>query len=91
VDFFETALRRGNEALNIEAVAVSPESRAVGSTLETLALRQITGATVLAIIRDGNPIVNPGGDLALAGGDRLLALGTRDQLERVERVLASGG
>ena len=89
VDFFETALRRGNEALNIEAVAVSPESRAVGSTLETLALRQITGATVLAIIRDSNPIVNPGGDFALAGGDRLLALGTRDQLERVERVLAS--
>jgi len=33
--------------------------------------------------------VNPGGDLALAGGDRLLALGTRDQLERVERVLAT--
>jgi len=89
VDFFETALRRGNEALNIEAVAVSPESRAVGRSLEALALRQITGATVLAIIRDGTPIVNPGGDLALAGGDRLLALGTRDQLERVERVLAT--
>jgi len=80
VDFFETALRRGNEALNIEAVAVSPESRAVGRSLEALALRQITGATVLAIIRDGTPIVNPGGDLAL---------GTRDQLERVERVLAT--
>ena len=78
VDFFETALRRGNEALNIEAIAVSGESPAVGRTLEALALRQATGATVLAIMRDGNPVVNPPGDMALAAGDRLLAMGTRD-------------
>ncbi|HTY79550.1 MAG TPA: potassium channel protein [Candidatus Bathyarchaeia archaeon] len=88
VDFFETALRRGNEALNIEALAVGAESAAVGRTLEAIALRQATGATVLAIMRDGNPVVNPPGDMALAAGDRLLALGTRDQLERVEKVLA---
>jgi len=88
VDFFETALRRGDESLNIEAVAVGAESPAVGRTLEALALRQTTGATVLAIMRDGNPVVNPPGDMGLAAGDRLLALGTRDQLERVERVLA---
>lgn len=88
VDFFETALRRGNEALNIEALAVAPESPAVGRTLEALDLRQATGATVLAILRDGNPVVNPPGDMALRAGDRLLALGTRVQLERVERMLA---
>jgi K+/H+ antiporter YhaU regulatory subunit KhtT len=73
---------------NIEAIAVSDESPAVGRTLEALALRQATGATVLAIMRDGNPVVNPPGDMALAAGDRLLAMCTRDQLERVERVLA---
>jgi voltage-gated potassium channel len=88
VDFFETALRRGDESLNIEAVAMGPDSPAIGYTLEELALRQATGATVLAIMRDGNPVVNPPGDMSLARGDRLLVLGTRDQLERVERVLA---
>ena len=88
VDFFETALRRGDEALSIEAVAVGADTSAVGRTLEALALRQATGATVLAIMRDGNPLVNPPGDMALAAGDRLLALGTRAQLERVEHVLA---
>ena len=87
VDFFETALRRGEEALNIESVAVGPDTRAVGRTLEALALRQATGATVLAIMRDGTPLVNPTGDTVLAAGDRLLALGTRVQLERVEDVL----
>lgn len=88
VDFFETALRRGDESLNIEALAVAAESAAAGRTLEALAVRQATGATVLAVMRDGNPVVNPPGDMALAAGDRLLALGTREQLERVERVLA---
>jgi voltage-gated potassium channel len=88
VDFFETALRRGDESLNIEAVAVGSDSPTVGYTLEDLALRQATGATVLAIMRDGNPVVNPPGDMSLARGDRLLVLGTRVQLERVERVLA---
>jgi voltage-gated potassium channel len=87
VDFFETALRRGNEALNIEALAVGAEGPAAGRTLEALAVQQATGATVLAIMRDGNPVVNPPGDMALAAGDRLLALDTREQLERVERVL----
>jgi voltage-gated potassium channel len=87
VDFFETALRRGDESLNIEAVGLATESPAVDRTLEALALRQSTGATVLAIMRDGNPVVNPPGDMALAAGDRLLVLGTRDQLERVERLL----
>ena len=43
---------------------------------------------LLAIMRDGNPLVNPAGDMALVAGDRLLALGTRAQLERVEHVLA---
>jgi voltage-gated potassium channel len=88
VDFFETALRRGDESLNIEAVGVGSDSPTVGYTLEDLALRQATGATVLAIMRDGNPVVNPPGDMSLARGDRLLVLGTRVQLERVERVLA---
>ena len=88
VDFFETALRRGDESLNIEAVAVGAESPAAGRSLEALAVRQATGATVLAIMRDGNPVVNPPGDMTLAAGDRVLALGTREQLERVERVLA---
>jgi len=84
-------LRRGDESLNIEAVGMGADSPAIGYTLEELALRQATGATVLAIMRDGNPVVNPPGDLSLARGDRLLVLGTRDQLERVERVLVGKG
>jgi voltage-gated potassium channel len=89
VDFFETALRRGTEALNIEDLAVAGESPAAGRTLEALAVRSATGATVLAVLRDGNPIANPPSDLTLQAGDRLLALGTTDQLERLEKLIAA--
>lgn len=91
VDFFETAMQRGRESLNIEALAVGAEGPAVGRTIEGLNLRQATGATVLAILRDDNCMANPSGDMALRAGDQLLALGTRAQLERVERVLAGRG
>jgi voltage-gated potassium channel len=90
VDFFETALRRGHEALAIEDLALPAASGAVGRTLEALQVRQSTGASVLAVLREGAPIPNPPPDLTLAGGDRLLALGTGDQLERLEKLIASG-
>jgi voltage-gated potassium channel len=89
VDFFETALRRGNEALNIEDVAVERESPIVGKTLDDLDIRQATGATVLAILREGSPLVNPPGTFALQPGDHLLALGTREQLARLEHLITA--
>ena len=90
VDFFETALRPGHEALAIEDVALPSGSPAVGRTLEALAVRQATGASVLAVLREGAPIPNPPPDLTLRPEDRFLALGTRDQLERLEKLIQSG-
>jgi voltage-gated potassium channel len=90
VDFFETALRRGKDALNIEDLAMGQDSPSLGQTLDTLNIRRATGATVLVVIRDGNPVVSPPGDLALTAGDRLLALGTGEQLRRLEKLIAAG-
>lgn len=90
VDFFETALRKDAEALNIEDLAVPPESPTLGQTLEALSIRRTTGATILAILREGNPLVSPPGDLVLSRGDHLLALGTTEQLERLGRLIAAG-
>ena len=88
VDFFETALRRGNEALNIEDMEVTANSAMVGKTLDDFEIRQSTGVTILAILRDGTPMVNPPGHLSLQSSDHLLALGTREQLARLERLVA---
>jgi K+/H+ antiporter YhaU regulatory subunit KhtT len=50
----------------------------------------VTGVTVLAVLRDGNPVVSPSGDLALAAGDHLLALGTGEQLKRLDKLVTAG-
>jgi voltage-gated potassium channel len=90
VDFFETALKRGHEALAMEDIALPRTSEAIGRTLEALQVRQATGASVLAVLRESAPIPNPPPDLTLQAGDRLLALGTGDQLERLEKLIGSG-
>jgi voltage-gated potassium channel len=90
IDFFETALKRGHEALAIEDVALPSSSHAIGWTLEALQVRQATGASVLAVLREGAPIPNPPPDLTLKAGDRLLALGTSNQFERLAKLIGSG-
>jgi voltage-gated potassium channel len=89
VDFFETALRRGDDTLNIEDLALTADSAVLGKTLDGLDIRRQTGATVLAVLRDGQPLASPPGDLALAPGDHLLALGTGAQLRSLEQLIAA--
>ncbi|MGR8934522.1 MAG: cation:proton antiporter domain-containing protein [Gammaproteobacteria bacterium] len=58
-----------------------------GRTLKEAALRSRTGATVVAIMRDGELLVNPGIDIVFKAGDHIGMLGTAEQVEAVEAVL----
>jgi K+/H+ antiporter YhaU regulatory subunit KhtT len=51
-------------------------------------IRRLTGVTILAVLRDGGVLVNPPGELALVAGDQCLALGTRERLQRLERLVS---
>jgi voltage-gated potassium channel len=90
VDFFETALRRGNEFLDIEALSADRASPAVGKRLDALDVPGATGALLMTILREGEAPVSPAGETVLEPGDRLLALGTADQLRRLEALVAAG-
>lgn len=83
VDFLETALTSGNKALNIDDVVVGQG----GKSIESLQVRARSGATVLAVVRNGQPTANPRGDFELAAGDHLLVLGTAEQLKLVEQLI----
>ena len=85
VDFLETALTTGDKTLNIDDVVVG-ESGAVGKTIETLQIGSRSGATVLAVVRDGVPTASPRRDFTLRAGDHLLVLGTAEQLKAVEQL-----
>jgi CPA2 family monovalent cation:H+ antiporter-2 len=71
-------------------VRLDVESRAVGRTLAQLNLRGLTGATVLAILRDGERIVLPVGREVLHAGDVLALAGTHDAVTTATALLGAG-
>ena len=91
VDFFETALKRGQEALAIEDVALPPSEpgHRTGHWRRSRCGRR-RAPPCSQCSATGRPLANPPPDLTLQAGDRLLALGTRDQLERLEKLIAVG-
>jgi CPA2 family monovalent cation:H+ antiporter-2 len=75
--------------LELDSVTVEAGSAADGSTLRRIGLRERTGATVLAIERAGELIVNPDPAGRLAAGDRLLLVAPGDALAKVREQLAA--
>ena len=61
-----------------------------GRTIRDTRLREQTGATVIAIVRDGRAITSPPPDASIHAGDALVLVGSHEQLvdaiERIERV-----
>lgn len=80
VDVLDT-LRRGEAGIGVEELVVTPNTVAVGKSMEDAGLLAPSAAKVLAVRRrDGMLHVNPGADLRLEEGDLLIALGSEDQI-----------
>jgi CPA2 family monovalent cation:H+ antiporter-2 len=62
-------------------------SPGVGATLRELDLRHRTGATVIAVVRDGKPSPNPPPELRLAVGDTLVLVGSHQEIEAAYGLL----
>lgn len=88
IDFFDTVIKRGDEALNLEEIKVSPGAKAVGLSLVELDVRAQTGANVLVVMRGNQVLPNPDPEIVLQAGDQLLALGTVKQLDDLERLIS---
>jgi CPA2 family monovalent cation:H+ antiporter-2 len=61
-------------------VSVPDRGRALGMSLGDLNLHAVTGATVVAIVRDGRGVALPGGGEILRAGDTLALAGSTDAL-----------
>jgi CPA2 family monovalent cation:H+ antiporter-2 len=69
------------------AVRLEASHAAVDRTLSELNLRGRTGATVLAIVRDGEALIAPDADERLRAGDFLALAGTGDAVDAALGVL----
>jgi CPA2 family monovalent cation:H+ antiporter-2 len=77
-------------ALATETVFIQPNSPAIGKTLRDLDLRNRTGASVTAAIRDGNTQINLGPEFTIAADDILVLLGQAEQLEQAIEQIQQG-
>jgi len=85
VDFIDTVIRRRGQELQLENITVNRDSALVGITVEET--RRRTKAAILAISKKGGKLLtNPPEEEIIGGGDRLIALGTREQLTTLEEI-----
>jgi CPA2 family monovalent cation:H+ antiporter-2 len=71
----------------VDNVQIQAESPATGKTLRELDIRKNTGATVIAIARNGEAITNPGPDLKLETDDIVVLLGAHRDLDQAVNLL----
>lgn len=69
--------------VGLEHLSVPATSRHVGKALGELALNSLFGIQVVGIERDHRPVLGPGRTESLRSGDRLLVLGTPEQVNEM--------
>jgi K+:H+ antiporter len=73
-----------------DTIFIGPGSPAVGKTLKEIDLRNRTGASVTAAIRDGNTQINLGPEFRIEEDDILVLLGTTEQVEKAVESINQG-
>lgn len=72
--------------VHIEQIVMPQNSTYVGHRLRTVPVRRETGASIIKIVRGGEIIVIPSGEVRLYPFDRILAVGTTVQLEKLRAL-----
>jgi CPA2 family monovalent cation:H+ antiporter-2 len=73
----------------LELVEIEDGSRAVGESPHALNLRRDTGATVIAVVRDGQAIFGRDPSFTFRAGDTAVLVGDQDALTRATQVFCS--
>lgn len=84
-------LQRAADDVLTEQLPLPENSRYAGRPLGDTAARTRTGASIVAVLRQGATIPSPGPDFVLEGGDLVVTVGTRDGIDQVSRILDGTG
>lgn len=69
---------------------IGKNTTAIGQALRDLGLRAETGASIVQINREGEPMTSPGPATHLQSGDEVLLVGEKDQIEAAKSLLDRG-
>lgn len=74
----------------VEWVALKPGSPAAGRSLADLSAHELTGVTLMCLVRGDAVIDDPGYEHTLKAGDRLIVAGRREKLGMFRRIVVGG-
>ena len=74
------------DAASTDTLLIDDRSAVLGRSLGDLDLRGMSGATVIAVVRDGETKLSPGAKFSLAAGDTVVLLGSVEQLDRARAI-----
>ncbi len=75
--------------VHLEPFSVSADSSFVGRSLKDIPFRSETGVSIVKIERGSKTILVPAGNEILYPGDRILAVGTKEQLDAFKLMVAA--
>jgi len=73
--------------LDVGEIEIGKTSSAVGMTLRELKIRERTGTTIVAVVRDGFEQFSPDASFVLRGEDVLLAAGSAEGQQKLRSIL----
>jgi len=73
--------------LDVGEFEIGKASPAIGKTLRELKIRERTGATIVAVVRDGFEQFSPDASLVLRGEDVLLVAGSAEGQQKLRSIL----
>lgn len=83
-------LREQVEGIATDGIVLAPGSPYVGRTLGDAQIRSRTGASVVAVARNGEVSPSPTPSFRFAAGDKVIVVGTDEGVAAVARLLSDG-
>ena len=86
-DFLEIVSHNDNRQFNLQEVPIPDNSSFIGKTLIESEIKELSEITILAIQnKNGKFNLQPSSDSIINPGDTLVAIGTKDQVEKLNRM-----
>ena len=73
--------------LDVGEIEIGKTSPAIGKTLRELKIRECTGTTIIAVVRDGVEQFSPEAGFVLRGQDVLVAAGSPEGQEKLQQLI----
>lgn len=88
VDFLDVMVDSKHNELQVEEMEITANSKIINEKLETYLSREKTGAAVLVIKKpNGNSVINPNAETIIEANDRLILMGSKDQLNTIGETI----